>query len=143
MIFAQPERSTHASLSSTCYDVPHSKSANRTNPTPAKCNADIYLGDAWIGETEGCWFTKSFQIYMEGIEVARVLRTQEHAAEGGFSIEMTEGVDASLILMILLALGEIYRWADNYAGGVASSVLSCGASRSMSLRPRVWRGILG
>jgi len=95
----------------------------RTQACPSKCYADIYFGDTWIGETVGNWFSKSFIIYIRGVKVAEVLRSAK-TVEGGFSIVVDAGVDASFIFMVVVALGEIYGWADNFNGGVCSNILS-------------------
>lgn len=93
------------------------------------CKAGIYLEDTWIGEVAGSWFMKDFTIYINKVPVAEILRTAE-TAEGGFSIITAAGVDTSFVLMIVMALGEIYGWVDSYNGGVASNILSRGASFS-------------
>ena len=55
--------------------------------------------------------------------MAKIYRTV-NTAEGGFSIEiLTEGVDSSVILMIVMALGEIHSWVDTANGGVSSCIL--------------------
>lgn len=91
-----------------------------------RCDADIYIGDTLIGETMGNWFTKSFRIVISGVQVAEIYRTID-SAEGGFSIEiLTEGVDSLVILLIVMALGEIHAWADTANGGVSSCILYSG-----------------
>lgn len=89
-----------------------------------ECDAEIYLGDALVGETIGNWFKKSFYIYFGGLQVAEAYR-RAGCVEGGFCVEIvTEGVDASFVIMVVLALGQMYDWADGCHGGVCSSVLS-------------------
>jgi len=119
---------------------------NGTSACPSKCCADIYFGDTWIGETMGNWFTKSVKIYIGGMQAAEVLRSAA-SADGGFSIVTAAGVDASLVFMVVVALGEIHGWADNFNGGVCSNVLSkdlpySSRGRSSMFRPQ-YGGRLG
>jgi len=111
---------------------------NGTSACPSQCCADIYFGDTWIGETMGNWFTKSFKIFVQGVQAAEVLRSAD-TADGGFSIVTSAGVDASFIFMIVVALGEMYGWADNFNGGLCSNVLSQALPSSSRGRRSIFR----
>jgi uncharacterized protein YxjI len=81
-----------------------------------KCDADIYLGGTVIGEASGNWRAKSFKISIGGNQVAEVSRKTGLASilldADSYSIEISAGVDAAFITMIVIALDEIYHDDD-------------------------------
>lgn len=79
---------------------------------PTKCDADIYVGGAVIGEATGNWRAKTFKISFGGNQVAEVKRktgvTGHIFDADSYFIDVVAGVDTAFISMIVIALDELY-----------------------------------
>lgn len=79
---------------------------------PMKSDAKIYLGDDEIGKCSGNWRAKKFAIELNGKEVATVGRkrtlTSMLTDADCYVIDIEPGVDQAFIVLITLALDELY-----------------------------------
>jgi len=77
-----------------------------------KCDADIYLGDTVVGEASGNWRAKSYQINLQGQQVAEVKRktgAMGHLLDAdSYVMEIAPGVDTAFVVMVVIALDELY-----------------------------------
>ena len=74
------------------------------------CNsADIYMDGKVIGDAFGSWQNKSYEIKIKGTLAASVQRTRiPGSTDDHYGIEILKGVDVAFIVLLTLALDEIY-----------------------------------
>jgi uncharacterized protein YxjI len=79
---------------------------------PMKSDAKIYLGDKEIGKCSGNWRAKKFAIELNGKEVSTVGRkrtlTSTFTDADRYVIDIDPGADQALIVLITLAVDELY-----------------------------------
>jgi len=77
-----------------------------------KCDADIFLGSTKIGEAHGNWRSKSFDIFIDGNQAGKVSRKTNLSSvlldSDEYVIEVSAGVDAAFITLIIISLDELY-----------------------------------
>lgn len=74
------------------------------------CNtADIYMDDKVIGEASGSWQNKYYEIKIENSLAASVQRLRiKGSTDDHYGINVLKGVDVPFIVLITLALDEIF-----------------------------------
>jgi uncharacterized protein YxjI len=79
---------------------------------PMKSDAKIYLGDKEIDKCSGNWSAKKFAIELNGKEVSTVGRkrtfTSTFTDADRYVIDIDPGADQALIVLITLAVDELY-----------------------------------
>mmetsp|Transcript_23971 Transcript_23971/g.49508 ORF Transcript_23971/g.49508 Transcript_23971/m.49508 type:complete len:187 (-) Transcript_23971:121-681(-) len=79
---------------------------------PMKCDADIYVGDAVVGQASGNWRAKSYSFTLDGKEVATVKRktglTGMILEKDSYCIDIAAGVDRAFICLVVIAVDELY-----------------------------------
>jgi len=77
---------------------------------PAKCDADIYVGNDVVGEASGNWRAKTFSIQISGKEVASIKRVTSAASlalgADSYSIEVCRSCCVSLFAMRSTSLSQ-------------------------------------